>query len=39
MPMVVMVIPNRNDNLGARCGYQRNEEHKGEKSEHKFLHN
>jgi hypothetical protein len=39
MPMVMMVIPNRNNNLGARCRDQRNEEHKGKKSKRKFLHN
>lgn len=36
---VVMIPSNSNDNLGARCRNQRNEEHKGEKTKHKFLHN
>jgi hypothetical protein len=38
MPMVMMIVSDRNDNLGARCRYQRNEEHKGEKTKRKFLH-
>jgi hypothetical protein len=32
MPM--MLMPNCYHNLSARCRYQRNEEHKGEKSKH-----
>ena len=32
MPM--MRVSNRNYYLSARCGYQRHEEHKGEKSKH-----
>jgi hypothetical protein len=36
--MTMMLVSYLNDNLGARCRYQRNEEHKGEKTKHKFLH-
>ena len=31
---VVMIAPDSNDHLGARCRNQRDEEHKGEKSKH-----
>jgi hypothetical protein len=36
--MMVVVVSNRDNNLGARCRYQRNEEHQSEKAKTKFLH-
>jgi hypothetical protein len=36
--MPVMLMSNLDNYLSARCRYQRHEEHKGEKSKHKFLH-
>jgi hypothetical protein len=38
MAMMMVTMSNRYDNLSARCRYQRNEEHKGEKTKRKFLH-
>jgi len=38
MPMVRMIVSYSDDHLCARCRYQRNEEHKGEKTKRKFLH-
>jgi len=39
--MVIMVVcmSDFDDNLGARCRYQRSQEHKSEKAKTKFLHN
>ena len=36
--MMVMVVSDRDNNLGARCRNQRNEEHQSEKAKTKFLH-
>jgi hypothetical protein len=38
MAVVVVTMSDRDDNLGARCRYQRNEERKGKNSKRKFLH-
>jgi hypothetical protein len=36
--MMMVRMSNSNDNLAARCRYQRSEEHHSEKSKRKFLH-
>jgi hypothetical protein len=38
MVIVVVIAADRNNNLGARCRNQRNEEHQSEKAKTKFLH-
>jgi hypothetical protein len=38
MVVMVVVVSNSNDNLGARCRYQRSKEHQSEKSKTNLLH-